>query len=68
MRVNGLESPELIDKKELAKRLNAPSTRFVDGLMVRGVIPYLRLGYRTVRFDWIKVQTAIARHEVTGSR
>ncbi len=52
-----------IDKKELRKRLSLPSTRAVDELMRAKRIPFLRLGHRTVRFDWPKVE-ALARFEV----
>ena len=53
-----------IDKKELRKRLSLPSTRAVDEMMRTKRIPFLRLGHRTVRFDWPKVEKALARFEV----
>ena len=53
-----------IDKKELRKRLSLPSTRAVDEMMRTKRIPFLRLGHRTVRFDWPKVEKALERCEV----
>jgi arsenate reductase-like glutaredoxin family protein len=61
--------PELIDKKELRRRLNLPSVRMVEELMRKRKIPYVRLGHRTVRFSWAKVLAAIAALEhrsITG--
>jgi excisionase family DNA binding protein len=55
---------ELLTKEELAERLRAPSIRLVEELMRSGKIPFLRLGHRTVRFDWPKVQAALARLQV----
>jgi hypothetical protein len=53
-----------LDKEQLRKRLSLPSTRGVDELMRTKRIPFLRLGHRTVRFDWPKVEKALARFEV----
>jgi hypothetical protein len=36
----------------------------VDELVRKRKIPYLRLGHRTLRFDWPKVQAALERFEV----
>jgi len=53
-----------LDKEQLRKTLSLPSTRAVDELMRTKRIPFLRLGHRTVRFDWPKVEKALARFEV----
>ena len=57
---------ELLTKEQLAERIHAPSTRLIDALMRSRKIPFLRLGHRTVRFDWLKVQAALARLEVNA--
>ena len=59
---------ELLDKKQLAARLNLPSTRMVDQLMRKRKIPYLVLGHKTVRFEWRKVEAAIQKLEVREVR
>jgi excisionase family DNA binding protein len=53
----------LIDKKELSRRLGC-SPRLVDDLVRRRKIPCIKLGYRTVRFHWLRVQEALAKFEV----
>ena len=53
-----------LDKEGLRAKLNLVSTRQVDEMMQNKRIPFLRLGYRTVRFDWPKVEKALARFEV----
>ncbi len=53
----------LLTKRELAIRLNV-STRLIDELMCRRKIPFLRLGYRTIRFEWKRVQQAIEKLEI----
>jgi hypothetical protein len=53
-----------LDKEQLRKKLSLPSTRGVDELMRTKRIPFLRLGHRTVRFDWPKVEKALGRLEV----
>ena len=59
---------DLLDKKQLAARLNLPSTRMVDQLMRKRKIPYLVLGHKTVRFDWRKVEAALQKLEVREVR
>jgi hypothetical protein len=53
-----------LNKEQLREKLNLVSTRNVDQLMRTKRIPFLRLGHRTVRFDWPKVEKALARFEV----
>ena len=56
--------PELLTKEELRQRLNLPSTRMVDELMRKRKIPYLKLGAKTVRFDYAKVLVALEKFEI----
>lgn len=44
-----------IDKHEVARRLGS-TTRTVDSMMRRGLIPYYKLGYR-VAFRWSEIQS-----------
>lgn len=55
---------ELLTKEELRQRLNLPSTRMVDVMMKKRMIPYLKWGAKTVRFDWLKVQAALEKFEL----
>ena len=57
-------TPDLLTKEELREKLNLPSTRMVDQLMKKGMIPYLPLGHKTVRFDLAKVKAALEKFEV----
>lgn len=56
-------STDWIDKEELRRRLALPSTRMIDELMKRRKIPFVRLGHRTVRFSWERVQAALSKFE-----
>ena len=56
-------NPELLTKEELREKLNLPSTRMIDQMMRRRKIPYIKLGYRTVRFDYAKVLMALEKLE-----
>ena len=51
----------LLDKEGLKEALNLPSTRTVDALRSKRKIPYLRLGYRTLRYDLDAVKVALAK-------
>lgn len=62
--VDSGKTRHLLTKEELADRLGAASTRTVDELMRRRKIPYLKLGHRTIRFDWDKVCAAQEKFEV----
>ena len=55
--------PELIDKKELADRLGL-KVRGIESLVKARRIPVLRITAKTVRFDWPRVQAALAGYEV----
>ena len=51
----------LLDKEALRKKLSLVSTRGVDELARKRKIPVVRLGHRTVRFSWPKVQAALEK-------
>lgn len=51
-----------LTKVELAERLGV-TRRVVEEMMRRRMIPYLSLGYRTVRFFWPAVERALAKFE-----
>lgn len=57
-------SQPLLNKKQLQERLNLASARGVDELVRRRKIPVLRLGHRTLRFDWLAVCKALAKLEI----
>lgn len=62
---------EFLTKKELARRLRAESTRLVDEMVAAGKIPVVRLGHRTVRFEWGDVCQALEKLTVwptTGTK
>jgi len=54
-----IDDSPLLTKGELACRLGAKSVRLVDELVASGKIPVIRLGHRTVRFDWRDVRKAL---------
>ena len=66
MKENESTLGELIGKQELARRIGAKSTKLVDSLVQRRLIPVLRFGHRTVRYDWTKVQESLSRLEVAA--
>lgn len=49
-----------IGKPEVARRLNK-NLRTVDNWMLRGVLPYYKIG-RSVTFKWSEIETALARN------
>jgi hypothetical protein len=53
-----------LTKEQLRERLNLPSTRMVDELVRKRKIPVIRLGHKTVRFDLVKVMSALERLEL----
>jgi hypothetical protein len=52
-----------LDKEQLRVLLNLPSTRMVDELMRKKKIPFLKLGHKTIRFEWKKVNAALEKFE-----
>ncbi len=58
------ENADFLTKEALRIKLDLPSTRMVDELMRKRKIPYVKLGHRTVRFTWPKVEAALAKLEI----
>lgn len=58
-----IQAENFLTKEQLRVRLNLPSIRKIDDMMKRRMIPFLKWGSRTVRFDWEKVQAALAKFE-----
>ena len=54
---------QLIDKKQLAERLNL-KVRGVESLIKARRIPVLRITKKIVRFSWPRVEAALAAYEV----
>jgi hypothetical protein len=54
----------LVTAAELALELKVPSADSVRRLARRRIIPVIKLGYRTMRFDLEKCREALARREV----
>ena len=52
---------EFLTKQTLAARLDLPSTRVVDEMVARGVLPAIRLGHRTLRFRWSDVERTLSQ-------
>ena len=52
---------DLIDKEELRKRLGLKTIYAVDWLIRRKRIPFIKLGYRTIRFNWDRVEKTLSR-------
>jgi hypothetical protein len=63
-------SENYLTKEQLRDRLNLPSTRKIDYMMKSGMIPFLKWGPKTIRFDWVKVQAALAKfeHKAVGQK
>ena len=45
------QEKRLLTKAELTSKLNLSNPRYVEALVQKRRIPYVRLGYRTIRFD-----------------
>ena len=52
---------ELLTKEQLRERLNVPHVRIIEEMTRKKKLPVCRLGYRTLRYDWIKVQAALEK-------
>ena len=50
-------------KEQLRVRLNLPSTRKIDYMMLQKMIPFHKWGSKTVRFEWPKVKSALDKFE-----
>jgi hypothetical protein len=57
-KVTDLAVEPYINKKEVARRLGR-TTRGVDKMMRRGLIPYYKFGYR-VAYRWSEIQNHLA--------
>lgn len=64
MKTKPITGPELLTKEQLCERLNLPSVSSVEALMRSRKISFMRLGHRTVRFSWAKVQEELSRLEI----
>jgi excisionase family DNA binding protein len=53
----------LLGYEELAREIGLP-IRTVRSLTYRGIIPHIRLGHRTVKFQPSKVQRALEKRTV----
>ena len=53
----------LLDCEQLAELLNV-TPRQIQDWRYEGVIPHLRLGHRTVRFEPSRVMSALRRREI----
>jgi len=58
---SAVPADELLNKEQLRAMLNLRSTRGVDELVRRRLIPVIVLGHRTRRFSWPDVKAAIAK-------
>jgi len=56
-------SDQLLDKKQLAERLNL-HVRGVESLMKARKIPFMRVSNKIVRFSWPRVEAALAGYEI----
>jgi excisionase family DNA binding protein len=62
--MKSVSSSDWLTKEELRLKLNLPSTRMIDELMRKHKIPFIKLGHRTVRFDYEKVKAALEKFEI----
>ena len=53
--------PELLTKEELRRKLNVPHIRIIEEMTRKRKIPVVKLGYRTLRYDWSRVQAALEK-------
>ena len=51
----------LLTKEELRQRLNVPHVRIVENMTRAKKIPVVKLGHRTLRYNWTKVQAALEK-------
>ena len=54
-----MDYERLLTKQELMERLNVPKARIIENMVRARKIPVVKLGYRTLRFDWPKVRAAL---------
>jgi excisionase family DNA binding protein len=53
----------LLDYRQMAAELGVP-VRSLRELVYKGVVPHLRLGHRTVKFQRARVERALNKREV----
>ena len=58
-----LSIDDIVDTRGLADRLKT-TPRAVETMRHAGKLPYLKLGYRTVRFSIRAVEEALSKYEV----
>jgi hypothetical protein len=66
-KINRLGNGRLLTSDELAVVLGE-SPRIVTTLRQKGIIPYLKLGHRTIRYNESAVMAALLEREVKGVR
>ena len=59
-----MSAKKLLTNEELAPALGFEKVGTVDRLRRKGVIPYIKLGYRTLRYNLEAVEAALLRLEV----
>ena len=57
---------QLLNKEEIRRALNLPSTRMIDELMRKRKIPYIKLGHKTVRFSLPEVILALDNLKISA--
>lgn len=62
----GANPARKVTRQELAAHLGI-TTRYVDHLVARHVIPVIRLGRRCTRFDLARVEEALSKYEVQAA-
>ena len=55
-----------LTKKQLAARIGV-GDRCLDALVASGKIPFMKLGHKTLRFCWPRVEAALAKFEVKAA-
>ena len=55
-----------LNKKQLAARIGV-GVRCLDAIVASGKIPFMKLGHKTLRFYWPKVEAALAKFEVKAA-
>jgi excisionase family DNA binding protein len=57
----------LLDYGQMAAELGVP-VRSLRQLVYKGVVPHLRLGHRTVKFQRSQIEKALRRREVKATK
>ena len=52
---------DLLTKEELRRKLNLPHVRIIEEMTRKRKIPVVKLGYRTLRYSWPRVEAALER-------